>query len=369
MSKLRRAAAACLLGFVLGGAPPHAGAQEYKIPDSLARYGLPRDPGDVPRFVVTRDLPVYHVFKAGCPSGGGWAAAAFAALEEAAETDSMVRWKLAGSVGARVLSGDMCTSDVPRFEAWLAGLLRRQWNDGALGDEANDADFWPLALMSYISLSEDPASRALVRDIAMDSAVTGTWRSQAARTMVTQLYGEDLGGKDLVTETRYQDAVRLVLADLASGPPLTEFANQMQEWLGRLQVEREREEALRVARLEGWARPEIPRPCYDRFVPAMRISRGSYVSELRNRYYPDEMKGLGIGGTTTVRRCRTATCRRAVWPCALCFFGRSRRSRSSTRRRAPCACPRARSRPCHADPGSPCPRRSSRRRSRGSGPR
>ena len=297
----QRPATACLLAFVLCIAPPSVGAQEHEIPDSLARFGLPHDPEDVPRLVAADDLPVYHVFKAGCPSDGGWAAAAFVALEEAAEADSVVRSKLAVSVGARVLSKDMCPADVPRFEAWLAGVLRRRWNDGVLSDEANDDDPRPLFLMSYISLSEDTATRALVRDIAMDSAVTGVWRSQAARTMITQRYGEDLGGQDPVNDTLYQDAVRSVLADLASGPPLPEFANRMEEWLGVLQDEREREEALRVAGLEGWARPEIPRPCRNRFVRAKPISRSHYVSNLISHYYPDEMTGLGIGGTTTVQ--------------------------------------------------------------------
>lgn len=297
----QRLATAPLLGLAFTAGATGLAAQEYAIPDSLARLGLPGDPGDVPRLVVTRDLPIYHVFRVGCPSGGGWAAAAFAALEEAAETDSIVRAKLAGSFGTRVLSRDMCPSDLPRFETWLAGRLRRQWSEGVLGDEANDSRNWPLYLMSYLSLSDDPATRALVQYIAMDSTVTGTWRSQAARTMVTQRYGEDLGGKDLADDPRYEDAVRSVLADLESGSPLPEFSTPMEEWLGLVQAERDREEALRVARLEGWARAEIPEPCVRRFVPARPMNKGRYVSELMTRYYPDEMKGRSIGGTTTVQ--------------------------------------------------------------------
>lgn len=298
---IRQLAAAWLLGLASTVVAPWLAAQEYEIPDSLARLGLPRDPGDVSRFVVSRDLPIYSVFRVGCPSDGGWAAAAFVALEEAAETDSAVQSKLARSFGTRVASGDMCPSDLPRFESWLAGRLRRQWSEGVLDDEANDSRNRPLYLMSYLSLSDDSATRALVRDIAMDSTVTDSWRSQAARTMITQRYGEDLGGKDLAADSGYVNAVRSVLADLASGPPLVVFSNQMEEWLGILQVEREREEALRVARLEGWARPEIPEPCLRRFVPARPMNRGRYVSELITRYYPDEMKGRGIGGTTTVQ--------------------------------------------------------------------
>jgi len=297
----QRLAAAWLLGLAFAIAPPVLAAQEYEVPDSLARFGLPDDPGDVPRYVVTRDLPIYQVFRVGCPSDGGWAAAALDALEEAAETDSVVRSRLTGSLGTRVVSEDMCPSDLPRFEYWLAGSLRRQWSDGVLGDEANDSRGSPLFLMSYLSLSDDPATRTLVRRIAMDSTVTGTWRSQAARTMVTQRYGEDLGGKDLASDPRYEEAVRSVLADLASGPPLPEFSGQMEEWLGNAEAQREHEEALRVERLEGWARPEIPKPCLDRFVPASPMNKGPYVSELMTRYYPDEMEGRGIGGTTTVQ--------------------------------------------------------------------
>ena len=148
--------------------------------------------------------------------------------------------------------------------------------------------------MSYISLSEDPATRALVRDIATDSAVTDAWRSQAARTLIAQRYGNDLvGGSDLAGEPLYLDAVRSVLADLESGPPLPEFSSQMEEWLGMLEAEREREEALRVAREEGWARPEIPEQCRRLFVPARMASSDSYFSELMSRYYPKEMQGGG----------------------------------------------------------------------------
>ncbi len=125
----QRLATAWLLGLAFTAGPRGLAAQEYAIPDSLARLGLPGDPGDVPRLVATRGLPIYHVFRVGCPSDGGWAAAAFAALEEAAETDSIVRSKLAGSFGTRVLSGDMCPSDLP----YVSELITRYYPDEMKG--------------------------------------------------------------------------------------------------------------------------------------------------------------------------------------------------------------------------------------------
>lgn len=116
--------------------------------------------------------------------------------------------------------------------------------------------------------------------------------------MIAQRYGNDLGGSDLAEEPLYLEAVRSVLADLESGPPLPEFSRQMEEWLGMLEAERERDEALRVAREEGWARPEIPEQCRRLFVPARRANSDSHISELMSSHYPEEMKGMGIGGAT-----------------------------------------------------------------------
>ncbi len=298
---MRPRLSAWILGLALNVPPPGMAAQDYQLPDSLARLGLPRDPGEVPRLVAAGNLPVQYLLRVVCPSDGGWAGAVFDALEEAAEADSVVRSELADGMGARVHSKDICLDDLPRFESWLAGELRRQWSDGVLSDEADDSNPEPLFLMSYISLSEDPATRALVRDIATDSTVTDVWRSQAARTLIAQRYGNDLGGRDRASDPLYLEAVRSVLADLESGPPLPEFSSQMEEWLGMLEAEREREEALRVAREEGWARPEIPEQCVRLFVPARMASSDSYFSELMSRHYPEEMKGMGLGGTTKLQ--------------------------------------------------------------------
>lgn len=101
------------------GTLPGLAAQD-KPPESPARLGLPEDPEEVPRLVLASGLPIIHVFEADCPSEGGWGAAALAALEEAAETDTVLRSQLANTLGARVLARDLCLSDLPRFESWLA---------------------------------------------------------------------------------------------------------------------------------------------------------------------------------------------------------------------------------------------------------
>ena len=41
-----------------------------KPPVSAARPGLPDDPEEVPRLVLTEDPPIIHVFEADCPSEG-----------------------------------------------------------------------------------------------------------------------------------------------------------------------------------------------------------------------------------------------------------------------------------------------------------
>ncbi|MDE2873471.1 MAG: hypothetical protein OXQ94_17480, partial [Gemmatimonadota bacterium] len=197
---LRLLAAALLAA---AGTPPGLAAQD-KPPESPARLGLPEDPEEVPRLVLASGLPIIHVFEADCPSEGGWGAAALAALEEAAETDTVLRSQLANTLGARVLARDLCLSDLPRFESWLADQLHRQWGDGSMGDEEGgpgeedeNPSTWPFVLLAYIGLSQDSATQALVRNIAMDSTVTDYWRGQAAQTMITQRYGEDLAGKDV----------------------------------------------------------------------------------------------------------------------------------------------------------------------------
>lgn len=228
-------------------------AAQDKPPKSLAQFGLPDDPTKVPHLVATRGLPIFHLFQVGCPADVGWVAAAFAALEEAAETDSIVRGRLQSAFGARLLSGKLCPADLPRFDAWLADRLRREWSDGMLA-EFDPEDMTGFALLTYLSLSQDPATQALVQDIAVDAAVAGYWRDRAATAMVDQRYGEDSTGRDRASDQRYLDALQSVLFDLASGPPLPEFEGPTEVWLratlGR-SFEREYERVLRDAGRKG----------------------------------------------------------------------------------------------------------------------
>ncbi len=250
---IRKPFSAATLTTILGTFVPVGLAAQEKPPKSLARLGLPDDPTTVPHLVATRDLPIFHLFQVGCPADGGWVAAAFDALEEAAETDTIVRGRLGSALGARLLSRELCPDDLPRFDSWLADELLRDWGDGMLA-AFDPEDMRPFGLLTYLSLSQDPATHALFRDIAMDATVAGYWRDRAARTMIDQRYGEDSAGTDRASNQRYLDAVQSVLFDLASGPPLPEFEGPTEVWLrttlGR-SFEREYERVLRDAGRAG----------------------------------------------------------------------------------------------------------------------
>lgn len=253
MMNIRKSLSATTVTAILGALIPVALAAQEKPPQSLARLGLPDDPTKVPHLVATRNLPIFQLFQVGCPADGGWVAAAFDALEEAAETDTIVRGRLGSALGARLLSRELCAADLPRFDAWLAGQLRREWSDGMLAGY-DPENMRPFGLLTYLSYSQDPATQALVQDIAMDATVAGYWRDRAARAMIDQRYGEDSAGTDRASNRRYLDAVQSVLFDLASGPPLPEFEGPTAVWLrttlGR-SFEREYERVLRDAGRKG----------------------------------------------------------------------------------------------------------------------
>ena len=249
MTNIRKLPTAATLTLILGVSIPISLAAQDKPPQSLARLGLPDDPAGVPHLVATRDLPIFHLFEVGCPADGGWVAAAFAALEAAAETDTIVQARLGSALGARVLSRELCPDDLPRFETWLADELRREWSGGMLAGFDPD-DMRPFSLMTFLSFARDPATWTLFRDIATDAEVAGYWRDQAAGGMVDQRYGEESARTDRVTDRRYLDALRSVLFDLAHGPPLPEFEERTAAWLrdtlGR-SFQREYDQVLRDA--------------------------------------------------------------------------------------------------------------------------
>ena len=145
-------------------ASPGLPAQDLS-PDSLARLGLPADPSEFVNEVAAGEQSGWDVFAAGCPSGGGWAGAAFAAMMAAAETDAHVLRELAQKLGDELLRArelehgrvnhyevdavgqrrpvpmkPQCPSELPGHEAWLAAQLRREWERGLLAGESTVGD-------------------------------------------------------------------------------------------------------------------------------------------------------------------------------------------------------------------------------------
>ena len=131
------------LAFALGvalAAPTGGLAAQNRLPDSLSWTRLPDDPNDMPQYVMARAGKLGgDPFRAGCPADGGYGEAAYEALVLAAETDAELRGEVEMLLGGRLKmwgKGERdegnCTDDIPRFEAWLAGQLRREWEGGAM---------------------------------------------------------------------------------------------------------------------------------------------------------------------------------------------------------------------------------------------
>ena len=201
-------------------------------PDSLAWLGLPADPEEFPRLVAENELRAAQLFRVGCPSEGGWVGAAFRATEREAETEILVRQSLVSALGSQIRRRDrwglepQCPSELVRFEAWLAGQLRREWRDGLLAT-GSERPTLVLDLLLSLNSSTNPATHALVRGIARDSTVHEEFRNFAARFMVDHRFGASTIGKNLLGDParleRYLNAYQSVLFDLATGPPLLEF--------------------------------------------------------------------------------------------------------------------------------------------------
>ena len=271
----RNTTVAAVLAAVLG-APAAVAAQEYELPDSLARYGIPADPNEFVRQIAAGDqLMIADLFVAGCPSEGGWAGAAFEAVKAAAETDPHVQRELAYKLGSQLQRArdhehggrdsnrpPDCPSELPAYEAWLAEQLRREWEQGLLGGPpvtmarggwvVEDIDCWTRdaqaraagggkcqpeevtvtgrgesvvvgTLLSKIVSGTEPSTRELVRDIAMDPAVWGPWRQDAAGRLVDLHFGRGNRDRPQVNSLeweRYVAATRAALFDLAASPPI-----------------------------------------------------------------------------------------------------------------------------------------------------
>ena len=215
---------------------------------------LPEDPGEFPRLVAAGQHTASVVFTMGCPSDGGWAALALDALVQAAQTDFEVRHSLASAFGRGVTSRDrrgeefQCASEVPRYEAWLAEQLRREWDDGLLLS-GNGEPVLAWRLLRYLASSRNPDTHALVREIARDAGVHEELRHHAASVMVDHHYGAWMLDPDY-DDPRVLDAYQSVLFDMATGPPLLEFESNARGIVGNRRgesFEREYERVLRQA--------------------------------------------------------------------------------------------------------------------------
>jgi len=64
------------------------GAEAQTLSDSLSYTGLPANPRDMHSFLAGNPIGFIYLFHAGCPSDGGYSGLAFAAVKEAAVTDT-----------------------------------------------------------------------------------------------------------------------------------------------------------------------------------------------------------------------------------------------------------------------------------------
>ncbi len=274
---IRNTIMAAVLAVAVAPIAPALDGQEYELPDSLARYGLPADPNDLVRQVAEEGRGAWKIFVAGCPSGGGWAGKAFAAMTEAAETDPHVQGKLAWAIGSQLQTARdhehggrdknaplRCLSEHPRFEAWLAAQLRREWERGLLAPGADGMGRSVVVgtLLRAIVAGTEASTRDLVRDIARDPEVWEPWREDAARRLVDLHFGKGHvdsprpGGPAM---DRWVGAWQTALLVLAAGSPLPNF-----EWNAKSLIvqnsspeanaafEREYERALRAAGREAF---------------------------------------------------------------------------------------------------------------------
>ena len=209
-------------------APPlTAQAGGVRLPDSLKGTGLPSDPADFPA-KVKAGAHVYKLYRAGCPSDGGWAGAARAALVEAAETDLAIRREVATDHRVMLGMGEGiggCPADLPRFEALLAKWLRADWEAGLLDGSNPDLSGVVganLLVTGDLSNARDPAMYELLRSIARDPDVyvdpalfhisfSLDLRRDAARAMLGFRMNGGMGAAE---------AVKAVEADLAGAPPI-----------------------------------------------------------------------------------------------------------------------------------------------------
>ncbi len=255
-------------------APPALAAQEYELPDSLARYEIPADPNELVRQVAAGGRGAWRIFVPGCPSEGGWAGAAFAAMTEAAETDPHVQRELARAIGAELQTARdhehggrdknaplRCPAEHPALEAWLAAQLRREWERGLLAPDADGMGRSVVVgtLLREIVSGTEASTRELARDIARDPGVWEPWREHAARVLRFLYFGMGDRNSPQVNSPewgRYIDAYEAALFDLAAGAPLPEYEGEAARIVGLVRGRdafgRKYERVLRAAGREAF---------------------------------------------------------------------------------------------------------------------
>ena len=204
---------------------PSLAAQAVRLPDSLKWTSLPSDPADFPAKVKAGSdvLSLFH--GAGCPSDGGYAAAAYEALVKAAETDWKIRLKVARHHGTRLRLGPLCPNNLSGYEMLLTKWLRAEWEAGSLDQDKLD---WQKTVggemlgMGILAHGTDPATYELLQSIARDPDVyvePGMFRDGfsvdlrrfAARTMLDYRMNGGMG---------QAEALATVEADLAGAAPV-----------------------------------------------------------------------------------------------------------------------------------------------------
>ena len=139
----------------------------------------------VPAGTVLRDPA--DLFKV-CAADGEWAAATFAALEQAAETDSVVRRRIGGRIGLHWRYGveknvDRCGSvGHRRIEHLLARYLREDLEAGRIAARGTAE---PVVPIRTLEVSSDPETYALVRRILHDTTVAEMSRFEAFVVLTT----------------------------------------------------------------------------------------------------------------------------------------------------------------------------------------
>lgn len=79
--------------------PPHRSARSG-IPAPLAGLRLPSDPDELPDVLISRRISIFRILERACPAGHEWVRRALSALEDRAESDTLVRKELRGHMEA-----------------------------------------------------------------------------------------------------------------------------------------------------------------------------------------------------------------------------------------------------------------------------